>query len=83
MITQEENIENLRIIKRSLLRAHDEVTRVADFMECRLKTETETAMSKEYGSACRALGILEEQITEISNQLNRINRNGRKIQNED
>lgn len=83
MITQEENIENLRIIKRSLLRAHDEVTRVVDFMECRLKTEPETAMSKEYGSACRTLGILEEQITEISNQLNRINRNGRKIQNED
>lgn len=83
MITQEENLENLRIIKRSLLRAHDEVARVVDFMESRLKMESETAMSKEYGSACRTLGILEEQITEISNQLNRINRNGRKIQNED
>lgn len=83
MITQEENLENLRIIKRSLLRAHDEVTRVVDFMEAKLTTEFDRAMSEEYSSACRALGVLEEQIARISNQLNRINRNGRKNQNED
>ena len=83
MTTQEENLENLRIIKRSLLRAHDEVTRVMDFMEAKLTTESDRAMSKEYSSACRALVILEEQIARISNQLNRINRNGRKNQNED
>lgn len=72
MITREENIEALLGMKRSLIKAHDEITGVADFMEAKLTTEYDRAMSKEYGSVCRTLGILEEQITEIGNQLTKL-----------
>lgn len=72
MITREENIEALQGMKRSLIKAHDEITGVADFMEAKLTTEYDRAMSKEYGSVCRTLGILEEQITEIGNQLTKL-----------
>lgn len=72
MITTEEKVQSLRSIKRSLIKAYDEITRVADFMETRLTTEPDMAMSKEYGSVCRTLGILEEQIAEISNQLTKL-----------
>ena len=72
MTTKEENIEALQSMKRSLIKAHDEITGVADCMELRLTTEYDRAMSKEYGSVCRTLGILEEQIAEIGNQLTKI-----------
>lgn len=72
MITREENIEALQGMKRSLIKAHDEITGVADFMETRLTTEHDMAMRREYGSVCRTLGILEEQIAEISNQLTKL-----------
>lgn len=72
MITREENIEALQGMKRSLIKAHDEITGVADFMEAKLTTEYDRAMSNEYGSVCRTLGILEEQITEIGNQLTKL-----------
>lgn len=83
MMTKDEKIQSLRIVKRSLIRAHNEISEEVDFMETRLTTEYAMAMSQEYSSACRVLGVLEEQIARISNQLNRINRNGRKNQNED
>ena len=72
MITREENIEALQGMKRSLIKAHDEITGVADFMEAKLTTEYDRAMSKEYSIVCHTLGILEEQITEIGNQLTKL-----------
>lgn len=71
-MTKDENIQPLHSVKRSLIKAHDEITGVADFMETRLNTEHDMAMSREYGSVCRTLGILEEQIAEISNQLTKL-----------
>ena len=71
-MTTGENINSLHSVKRSLIKAHDEISGVADFMESRLTTEYERAMSKEYGSVCRTLGILEEQIAQISNQLTKL-----------
>lgn len=71
-MTTEDNIKSLRSVKRSLIKAHDEISGVADFMEARLTTEYDRAMSKEYGRVCRALGTLEEQIAEISNQLTKL-----------
>ena len=56
MITAEENRETMLSMKRSLVRAHDEISVVADFMEGRLTTEYDRAESKVYGSACRTLG---------------------------
>ena len=72
MITKDENIQSLRSMKRSLIKAHDEIVGVADFMETRLTTEYHMAMSREYGSVCHVLGILEEQITSIGNQLTKL-----------
>lgn len=69
MMTKDENIQSLRIVKRCLAKAHDEISEEAAFIETRLTTEHDKAMSREYGSVCRALGILEEQIASISNQL--------------
>lgn len=71
-MTTEENINSLRSVKCSLIKAHDEVSGVADFMEARLTTEYDRAMSKEYGRVCRTLGILEEQIASIGNQLTKL-----------
>ena len=41
MITTEEYIEALQGVKRPLIKAHDEITGVADFIEARLQTEKE------------------------------------------
>lgn len=71
-MTKNEKIQSLRIVKRSLIRAHNEISEEVDFMETRLTTEYDRASSKEYGTVCRALGILEEQIAEISNQLTKL-----------
>lgn len=59
----------LRMLRRSLATAYSEIERVANFMEFCLKTEAERANCKEYGTLCNILGTLEEQITDISNQL--------------
>lgn len=72
MMTAEDNINSLRSVKRSLIKAHDEISGVADFMEARLTTEHDRAMSKEYGKVCQSLGILEEQIATISNQITKL-----------
>lgn len=72
MMTKDENIHSLRSMKRSLIKAHDEIVEVADFIEMRLTTEYDRASSIEYGKVCRVLGILEEQIAEISNQITKI-----------
>lgn len=72
MMTKAESIESLQGVKRSLVKAYNEISGVADFMETKLTTENDQAMSKEYGSVCRTLGILEEQITEIGNQITKI-----------
>lgn len=62
----------MRSVKRSLVKAHNEITKVADQMETWLTTEYELWGSKEYSKVCQVLGILEEQITEISNQLTKL-----------
>lgn len=72
MMTKDENIQSLRSVKRNLINAHDSISGVADFMEMRLTTEYDRASSKEYGTVCRVLGILEEQIASISNQLTKL-----------
>ena len=72
MMTKDENIQSLRSMKRSLIKAHDEIVGVVDFMEIRLTTEYDRAASREYGKVCRVLGILEEQIAEISHQLTKL-----------
>lgn len=72
MMTKDKNIQSLRFTLRSLIKAHDEIMGVAAFMETQLTTEHDMAMSREYGSVCRTLGILEEQIAEISNQLTKL-----------
>lgn len=71
-MTAEENKQSLRIVKRALIRAHTEISEEADFMESRLTTEYDRAMSKEYSRVCRTLGTLEEQIAEISNHLTKL-----------
>lgn len=60
MMTKEENRQMLRSVKRSLIKAHDEISVAVDFMETRLTTEYDRATSKEYGRVCRTLGTLEE-----------------------
>ncbi len=72
MMTTEESRQALQGVKRSLIKAHDEISGVADFMEARLTTEYDRAMSKEYGKVCQTLGILEEQIATISNQITKL-----------
>ena len=73
-MTTEDRIHFLRSVKRSLIKAHDEISGVADRMEARLTTESERANTKEYGIVCYILGILEEQVAEVSNQLTRLNK---------
>lgn len=72
MMTKDEIQEALQGVKRPLIKAHGEIAGVADFMEAKLTTEYDRAMSREYGSVCRVLGILEEQITSIGNQLTKL-----------
>lgn len=69
MMTAEENASTLRSVKHILEKARDEISGEADFMETWLTTEYELLGSEEYGRVCRVLGILEEQIAIISNQL--------------
>lgn len=73
MMTLEETQEALRRVKTNLIKAHDEISGVADRMEARLITESERANTKEYGIVCYTLGILEEQIAEVS-KLTRLNK---------
>lgn len=72
MMTKEENIQVLQGVKRPLIKAHDEIVGVADFIEARLQTEKEFADSRVYGTVCHALGILEEQIASIGNQITKL-----------
>lgn len=72
MITVEDRREALRTAKRILIAAHDEISGTADFMESRLPTEADMANCKEYGIICRVLGVMEEQITSIGNQLTKL-----------
>lgn len=73
MMTVEETQEALRRVKANLIKAHDKISGVADRMEARLTTESERANTKEYGIVCYTLGILEEQIAEVS-KLTRLNK---------
>lgn len=72
-MAKEEIMQSLRLMERILMKAHDDITGVADSMEEGLTTEEEMSSSKEYGIACRTLGILEERIEIISNQLTKLN----------
>lgn len=71
-MTPTERIKTLRSVKRELVRAHKTIEEEADAMEKLLPTEYDQAMSKEYGTVCRVLGILEEQIANIGNQINQL-----------
>ena len=68
-MTTKDRLDSLKSIKRSLIKAHDEISGVADFMEAKLTTEYEASVCKEYGSICRVMGILEEQIAKVCNQI--------------
>jgi len=46
MMTKDENIQSLRSMKRSLIKAYDEITGVADLMEAQLSTEYDQATSR-------------------------------------
>lgn len=72
MIPKDEKRKALQAVKRCLIKAHDEIEGSADFFECLLPTEYDRANCKEYGMVCRALGILEEQIANIGNQINQL-----------
>jgi polyhydroxyalkanoate synthesis regulator phasin len=72
MLTSEESKNLLRDVKRRLINAHDEIMGTADYMENLLTTEAELAESREYGRVCEVLGVLEEQIAEVSNQLTKL-----------
>ena len=69
MMTENERLDSLKRIKRSLIIAYDEINDIAYFMEARLTTEYEASVCKEYGSVCRIMGILEKQIAKIRNQI--------------
>lgn len=69
MMTADERVMSLKSIKRSLIKAHDEISGVADFMEARLTNEYEAKVYTEYSTLCQVMGILEEQIAQISNQI--------------
>lgn len=70
MIAQEERRKALQTVKRCLIKAHDEIEGTADLLEQKLPTEYDRATCREYGTVCRTLGILEEQIANIGNQIN-------------
>lgn len=72
MMTKDEIKQSLQLMEQILMKAHDDITGVADSMEEGLTTEEELSSSKEYGIACRTLGVLEEQIATISNQLTKV-----------
>lgn len=72
MIDQQTLITAMKVVKRILINAHDEISGNADFMEAQLPTEADMANSKEYGIICRVLGVMEEQIASISNHINKI-----------
>ena len=72
MMAKEEIIETLQGVKRPLIRAHNDIEASADFIEARLQTEKEFADSRVYGTVCHALGILQEQITSIGNQITKL-----------
>lgn len=69
MKTKAEIMQSLQLMEQILMKAHDEITGIADDMERQMTSEAELAESKEYGIACHTLGVLEEQIASISNQL--------------
>ena len=62
----------LHTVKRCLIKAHDEIEEVADIFESHLSTEYDRATCREYGMVCRTLGILEEKIASIGNQINQL-----------
>lgn len=72
MIDKEEKRKALQAVKHCLIKAHDEIEGSADFFELHLHNEYEMANCKEYGIICQALGILEEQIANIGNQINQL-----------
>lgn len=72
MIAQDERRKALQAVKRCLIKAHDEIEGVADLFAPLLPTEYDQAMCREYGTVCRTLGILEEQIASIGNQINQL-----------
>ena len=72
MMTDDDNISSLRSMKRTLVKAHNEISKIVDSMEAQLTTEYEVWGSKEYSLGCRTLGILEEQIATISNHITKL-----------
>lgn len=64
--------EALRKAKRSLIKVHDDIEATTTLIEGDFATEYNRSISVEYGLLCRTLGVLEEEIAEISNQLTKM-----------
>lgn len=73
MITYRDRMTALLAVKLCLIKAHDEIEGTVEFFESQLPSEYDRATSREYGTVCRTLGILEEQIASIGNQINQLN----------
>ena len=69
MIAKDRKRKALQEVKRCLIEAHYRIEATADLFAPLLPTEYDRAMCREYGMICRTLGILEEQIGSIDNQL--------------
>jgi uncharacterized small protein (DUF1192 family) len=72
MMTKEENRLALCEVKFLLLGALDRISILTAEIERNLNTEAEAAESSAYGTARHTIGVLEEQVAEISNQLRKL-----------
>lgn len=71
-MAKEQNLECLKKMKAVLIKAHDDIMPVADLMEAMLPTEADLANSKPYGLVCYVLGMLEERVTDIHNEIKKL-----------
>lgn len=72
MKTKEEYLQALRSVKRTLITAYNEITGAVDSMAPCLTAGSGQPPANEYGAVCQILGILEEQITSIGNQITKL-----------
>lgn len=72
MMTKEKSRQALREMKFHLLGALDRISILTAVIERNFNTEAEAAESPVYGTACQTIGVLEEQVAKISNQLRKL-----------
>lgn len=68
----EEMRKMLSAVKSKLLAAYHDAEKCATVMEEFLDNDANLAENKAYGEVCQILGMLEEMITSINNQLNKL-----------